>query len=53
MGGANLFWAEVGANPRDTQEKTEDGRGDTVADCVQLFKEADWDVLKGPSRFYP
>ena len=27
LAGANLFWAKVGANHRDTQEKTEEGRG--------------------------
>ncbi len=52
LAGANLFWAEAGANPRDIEEKTEEGRGDTVADCANIFKEADWDVLHGPSRFY-
>ena len=25
IAGANLFWAEAGANPRDTREKTEEG----------------------------
>jgi len=52
MGGANLFWAEVGANPRDVEEKTEEGRGGTVAHCKDIFREAGWDVLSGPSRFY-
>ncbi len=52
MAGANLFWAEVGANPRDTREKTEDGRGNTVAHCAGLFRECDCSVLEGPSRFY-
>jgi biotin synthase len=52
MAGANLFWAEVGANPRDVREKTEDGRGETVASCRAIFEECGWDTLEGPSRFY-
>ena len=52
LGGANLFWAEVGANPRDTKEKTEEGRGGTVEKCRRLFKECDWGGFKGPSRYY-
>jgi biotin synthase len=50
--GASLFWAEIGANPRDTQERTEDGRGADVARCAQLFWEAGCGVLKGPSNYY-
>ncbi|HQI01707.1 MAG TPA: radical SAM protein, partial [Deltaproteobacteria bacterium] len=30
IAGANLYWAEAGANPRDVREKTEEGRGETV-----------------------
>lgn len=52
MAGANLFWAEVGANPRDTEEHTEKGRGNTVSDCRRIFGETDWEMLEGPSRFY-
>lgn len=50
--GANLLWAESGSNPRDTEEKTEQQRGLTVQDCRDLFREAEWEVLEGPSRFY-
>ena len=50
--GANLFWAEAGSNPRDTEKATEGKRGMTVADCQKIFLEAEWEVLKGPSRFY-
>lgn len=50
--GANLFWAESGANPRDVKEKTEEGRGLSVADCAALFHEADWQVRRGPSLYY-
>jgi biotin synthase len=52
IAGANLFWAEVGANPRDIEEKTEDGRGETVESCRSLFQESNWDVWSGPSRYY-
>ena len=50
--GANLFWAEIGANPRDTQKKTEQGRGHTVEHCRTLFQESGCGLLEGPSRFY-
>ena len=50
--GANLLWAEAGANPRDTEKKTENQRGMTVRDCIRIFEEAEWTVLQGPSRFY-
>ncbi len=53
MAGANLFWAEVGANPRDTCEKTENGRGDTVESCVRMFSECGWNVLQGRSQYFP
>ncbi|NTW99198.1 MAG: radical SAM protein [Geobacteraceae bacterium] len=52
MGGANLLWAEVGANPRDTKEKTEEGRGHSVPDIRKLFSETEWQTLEGPSRFF-
>ncbi|MBI4634515.1 MAG: radical SAM protein [Deltaproteobacteria bacterium] len=52
IAGANLFWAEIGANPRDTAERTETGRGHDVRKCRTLFHESGWGVLDGPSRFY-
>ena len=52
IAGANLFWAEMGANPRDTAERTETGRGHDVRKCRTLFHESGWGVLEGPSRFY-
>ena len=52
ISGANLFWAEVGANPRDIEEKTEEGRGETVSSCKSIFQESNWDVWNGPSRYY-
>ena len=52
LAGANLFWAEVGANPRDIEARTEEGRGETVEDCRGMFKEADWSIWEGASRYY-
>ena len=52
ISGANLFWAEVGANPRDIEQKTEEGRGETVSRCQSIFRESNWDVWSGPSRYY-
>lgn len=50
--GANLLWAEVGSNPRDTEGKTEDNRGWTVPRCRELLEECGWDVLDGPSVMF-
>ena len=48
--GANLAWAEVGANPRDLLQRTEDGgRGRDIGFYRELYQNADWDVLEGPS----
>lgn len=52
LAGANLFWAETGSNPRDTEKDTESKRGMTVQDCKLIFEESGWKVLDGPSRFY-
>jgi biotin synthase len=52
VAGATLFWAEVGANPRDVKEKTEEGRGQTVPGCRELYLESGWGVWNGPSRYY-
>ncbi|MBN1279769.1 MAG: radical SAM protein [Chlorobiaceae bacterium] len=52
IAGANLFWAEVGANPRDVQVKTEEGRGESANSCRSIFQESNWEILRGPSRFY-
>ena len=52
LAGATLFWAEVGANPRDIEEKTEEGRGETVQSCRTIFSECGWGCWEGPSRFY-
>jgi biotin synthase len=50
--GANLFWAEMGANPRDVKARTEEGRGDTIERCSSLYRESGWNLLKGPSCYY-
>ncbi|WP_022851804.1 radical SAM protein [Limisalsivibrio acetivorans] len=50
--GANLFWAEVGANPRDIKEKTEEGRGHDVEWCRTTFEEAGWSLRNGLSQFF-
>ena len=51
MGGANLFWAEIDANPRDITDATEEGREDTVREYMNIFFEVGWDVLHRPSKF--
>jgi biotin synthase len=50
--GANLFWAEVGTNPRDTEVDTSKGRGLDVRSCKEMFKEADFEMVQGPSVIY-
>ena len=50
--GANLLWAETGSNPRDTEKETEGIRGMSVLQCKEIFKEAEWHVLSGPSKFF-
>jgi len=52
VAGANLFWAEAGSNPRDTEMETSRGRGVGVKTCREMFKEADFDLLEGPSVIY-
>lgn len=50
--GANIIWAETGSNPRDTEKETEGRRGMTVQQCRQIFREAEWDILEGPSKIF-
>ena len=52
MGGASFFWAEVGANPRDTREKTEEGRAHNVDELKAMFWETGWEFRRGPSRIW-
>ncbi|MGA1869907.1 MAG: hypothetical protein ACMUJM_15340 [bacterium] len=50
--GANLFWAEVGTNPRDTHTETAEGRGLDVCSCKKMFLETDYKLVQGSSIFY-
>jgi len=43
MAGANLFFPEVGASPRDGTADTGEGRGKSLAACRDIFKEMAWD----------
>lgn len=46
--GANLAWAEVGTNPRDTAERTEHGgRGDSIVQLRKMFAGVGWTVRDG------
>jgi biotin synthase len=48
--GSNLAWSEVGSNPRDRRSKTEkNGMGRTIEAVARTFREAGWEVRKGPS----
>ncbi len=48
--GANLSWAEVGTNPRDVRDRTENGgEGWTIAYCQRSFINSGWELLDGPS----
>ncbi|MGN0037722.1 MAG: radical SAM protein [Coriobacteriales bacterium] len=49
--GANLAWAEVGTNPRDLVERTENGgRGASMAQQTKMFKASGWEIVEGPSQ---
>ena len=48
--GANLLWAEVGSNPRDTNAETV--RGWTINKCRELYHECGWEVLEGASTLF-
>ena len=50
--GANLFWAEMGTNPRDTKIETAKGRGLDMQSCIEMFKEVDFEIFQGPSLIY-
>lgn len=52
VAGANLLWAETGANPRDTRERTEEGRGFSVERCREVLAEAEWMVDGRPSGLF-
>jgi biotin synthase len=42
LAGANLFFPEVGASPRDGKADTEKGRGCSVERCHAIQKEMEW-----------
>lgn len=45
MSGANCIYAEAGANPRDTQTKTEQSRGLSLQDCEELLLECGYSTV--------
>jgi biotin synthase len=49
LAGANLLWAEVGANPRDEDRETEKNRGASVRRCRDLLRHAGYLPRSGPS----
>jgi biotin synthase len=49
LAGANLLWAEVGANPRDESKETEKNRGASINRCQQLLHHAGYRMRTGPS----
>jgi biotin synthase len=51
MAGANLFFPEVGASPRDGKVDTEKGRGTGIDICRQMQREMEWDPQL-PSNCY-
>ena len=46
LAGVNQLYAEIGINPRDTSEKTEDNRGKGIRETVKLLEEAEYRVEK-------
>ncbi len=42
LAGANLFFPEVGASPRDGEIDTEKGRGSSVERCHTMQREMEW-----------
>ncbi|BBO81086.1 radical SAM protein [Desulfosarcina ovata subsp. sediminis] len=53
MAGANLFFPEVGSNPRDGCPDTGKGRGRTMEACVAMLTEMDWDPDRPSNCFAP
>ena len=43
LAGANLFFPEVGASPRDGEADTGRGRGRRIEDCRNIQREMNWD----------
>ena len=49
--GANLSWAEMGTNPRDTKSRTQNGgRGTNVELNRKWFQAGAWEIKEGPSE---
>lgn len=48
--GANIIWAERGSSPRDVTAETT--RGLSAEDCRDIYRENEWKIHEGPSRFY-
>jgi biotin synthase len=51
MAGANLFFPEVGASPRDGQADTEKGRGVGIELCQKMQREMEWDPIARSNCF--
>lgn len=49
LAGGNLYWAEMGPNPRDNHPQTQDFRGSSVIQCQNLLREVGYDVRSGPA----
>ena len=43
IAGANLFFPEVGSNPRDGAEQVQGGRGKAIQNTQQIHREMGWD----------
>lgn len=50
LAGANCIYAEAGANPRDTQIKTEQSRGLNLQDCEELLLECGFNSVILPAE---
>lgn len=51
MAGANLFFPEVGASPRDGEADTGKGRGKGIEACRRIQREMDWNP-EAPSNCF-
>jgi len=51
--GGNLFFPEVGANPRDREADTGKGRGKSLSQCRRIFRETGWDPDLPSNCFIP
>lgn len=49
LAGANLVWAEIGTNPRDSKIDTENGLGLSIKRAKELCAASGWSILKGPA----